>query len=64
MGQLFDGDGELLQGLANALSPCLQLTAVRCGQVLVPKAALKGLDILLIRRSFRDLVEGVRSPAL
>jgi hypothetical protein len=52
VGHLFDSCGKLFQGLASLLGHCFQLTAVRCGQVLVPKAVLKCLDDF-IRSLFR-----------
>lgn len=63
MDQLFDGVGKLLQGLANALSPYLQLAVAHCSQVLVPKVVLEGLDGLL-RHFFRWSVEDISSLAL
>jgi hypothetical protein len=38
--QLFDGNTKFLQGLANALGSCLQLTVLHCSWVLVTKAIL------------------------
>jgi hypothetical protein len=48
VGQLFDGSGILLQGVASVLGPCLQLVVISCGQVLVPKSFLNGFDRLLL----------------
>lgn len=58
-GQLFDGGVELLQGIASALGSCLQLTAVCCSLVLVPKAVLKGLYSFFVHLFFRDSVEDI-----
>jgi hypothetical protein len=53
MGNSFDGGGELLQGLTIVLSPCSQLIAISCGQLLVPESVLSSPDNLLIYCSYR-----------
>jgi hypothetical protein len=64
VGQLFDGCGTRLQGLAIVLDPCFQLIALSYGQVLVLKSVLNCPDLLPVPRFFRASVQKVVSPTL
>lgn len=46
--QLFDGNGKLLQGLANNLGFHFQMTVIRCSQVLDPKWSSRASMVLYI----------------